>query len=176
GPSAVARAPAPLERRRRRVRQSKFLHASSRSPELRAHRPGPNRSASLKSFSDATKCTRPRAPCSVSVTFGSNALTPAHTAYLPRDSSASPTVIAAARLVRVHVLRAMSNTSVVSTDCPIPITLFTPLVLSVSVPPVVDMWMPFPPGHPAIVPLAVSDAARATVGAGDWARNVDASS
>ncbi|HYV99036.1 MAG TPA: hypothetical protein VE967_16390 [Gemmatimonadaceae bacterium] len=100
------------------------------------------------------------------VTFGSNALTPAHTAYLPRDSSASPTLIAAARLVRVHVLLEMSNTKVVSTDCPIPITRFTPDALSVSVPPVVVIWIPLPPGHPAIVPLTESLSAGTTEGMG----------
>jgi hypothetical protein len=111
----------------------------------------------------------------VSVTFGSNALTPAHTAYLPRDSSANPTLIAAARLVRVHVLREMSNTSVVSIDCPIGITLFTPELLSVNVPPVAEMWMPLPPGHPAIVPLVVVSAARRElVCVGGWADSVDA--
>jgi hypothetical protein len=55
--------------------------------------------------------------------------------------------------VRVHVLLEMSNTNVVSMDCPIPITLLTPPVLSVRVPPVAEMWIPFPPGHPAIVPV-----------------------
>src|SRR5947207_15624564 len=92
------------------------------------------------------------APVSVRFTLGSSALTPAQIAYLPRVSSAIPTLIAAARFVRVHVLREMLNTSVVSTDCPIPITLFTPPVLSVSVPPVAEMWLPFPPGHPPTVP------------------------
>src|SRR5204863_8265653 len=155
GPLAAARVPALRQRRRGRVRQSRFLHASSTSPELRTHR-GPSRSASLKSFSDATKCTRPCAPCSVRFTLGNRALTPAQTAYLPRDSSASPTLIAAARLVRVHVFRVMSNTSVVSTDCPLGITRFKPALLSVSVPPVAEMWMPLPPGHPAVVLRAVS--------------------
>src|SRR4051812_36963804 len=64
--------------------------------------------------------------------------------------------MAAARLVRVQVLREMSKTSVVSTDCPRPITWFTPLLLSAAVPEDVVMLMPFPPGHPAIVPFVES--------------------
>src|SRR3954464_4270421 len=134
GPPVVARVPASRQRRKGRIRQSEFQHASSLSPGLRAHRPGPNRSASLKSLSEATKWTRPLAPCTVRFTLGRRALTPAQTAYLPRDSSASPTLIAAARLVRVHVLREISNTRVVSTDCPRPITWLTPLLLSAAVP------------------------------------------
>src|SRR3954471_1443406 len=163
GPSVVARVPASRQRRKGRIRQSEFQHASSLSPGLRAHRPGPNRSASLKSLSEATKWTRPLAPCTVRFTLGRRALTPAQTAYLPRDSSASPTLIAAARLVRVQVLRVMSNTSVVSIDCPIGISRFTPALLSVSVPPVAEMWMPLPPGHPAVVLPAVSLPSRVEV-------------
>lgn len=59
-------------------------------------------------------------------------------------------LIAAAMLVRSHVFREMSNTSVVSTDCPSPITVLVPEELSVSVPELAEMWMPLPPGQLAV--------------------------
>ena len=81
--------------------------------------------------------------------LGINAVTPAQIAYRPRTSSASPTLSAAARLVRVHVFCEMLKTSVVSTDLLGPITVLTPNELSLGVPEVAEMWMPFPAGHPA---------------------------
>jgi hypothetical protein len=57
----------------------------------------------------------------------------------------------------------MSNTIVVSTDCPMPITLLTPETLSVSVPLVDEMWMPFPSGHLEIVAVPAWFAAAPTV-------------
>jgi hypothetical protein len=85
------------------------------------------------------------------VALGISAVTPAQIAYRPRDSSASPTLIAAAMSVSVQVFREMSNTSVVSTDWFSPITVLAPEELSATVPDVAEIWMPLPPGHPAVV-------------------------
>ena len=85
--------------------------------------------------------------------------TPAQMAYPPRALSASPAVIAAARLVRVHVLRATLKTMVVSIDRRSSITVLTPDELSVPVPDVAEMWIPFPPGHPGVAARPVSELA-----------------
>jgi hypothetical protein len=75
----------------------------------------------------------------VSVALGINAVTPAQTEYRPRDSSASPTLIAAARLVRVHVFCEMSKMRVVSTDSPSGMIVFVPESLALTVPDVAEM-------------------------------------
>ena len=93
----------------------------------------------VKSARLAAKWTRPRAPVMVRLALGRSAVTPAQIEYRPRDSSAIPTLIAAAMLRRVQVFLVMSNTSVVSTDSPSPITVFVPAELSVNVPPVAEM-------------------------------------